>query len=269
MDFFLFWFRCFYDSANLWWNIVLWADSVVTIIAAGYLVHRRGKPFNKSDTIMRVAFHVGWVVFAFSFLLINPYVQYGRKSDEANEAKDQWVTVSNELKITQARLADSERSRIRLLEQVSAQGKAAPDYIVGTKFTYNKLREVFPFGYTIFWSKTGSQETTDRFKVVKTGRTEWEMDWDNVIMEVDYSNHIVTWKLPSVSAQGPGLSVGGGLKMQCSSAFKAGQIHLAPLVQLPGGQPVLHVGTLSDDQLSPVFVIGLRICTDRIFTIKN
>lgn len=127
-----------------------------------------------------------------------------------------------------------------------------PDYIEGTKFTHAQLHEMFPFGYTVIYF-SGNRRFRD--EVVRTAKLEWKLDVDNITIEPDFSAGTVRWTLPNVSTE-------GNLRLKVNrltlyTKLQAGSGGTAPVYVR--NQPGLYVLTLSDNQHSPVFLVGYRI----------
>jgi len=74
----------------------------------------------------------------------------------------------------------------------------------------------------------------------------------------DYFGGKVNWTIPNVSSEpvGAGLHLTVG-ELHMVSDFKKGAFERMPV--MPVNKPVMYVGTLNDNQRTPVFAIGYRI----------
>jgi hypothetical protein len=140
---------------------------------------------------------------------------------------------------------------------------AQPAYIEGTDVTYKQLEELLPFGNAIFYYSENKRFT---YQVFKNGLVDWQIDWDNVKIEPDFVAGTVKWTIPApISIVGTNINI----QMKGNSAavgvipFKRDKIFSAGLLYDSPNKPTLWIGTLSDDQRSPVFVIGFRIESER------
>ncbi|MGD1088783.1 MAG: hypothetical protein ABR955_08680 [Verrucomicrobiota bacterium] len=131
------------------------------------------------------------------------------------------------------------------------------DYIEGTDFTHKQLWNTFPFGYAIIHF---GQNRIENYEIVTNGLMDWKIDLNHVIIKPNYFEGKVEWTIPHVSATSiSGLDFNAG-EMEAISDFKTGSL-AAPGVLVAKNKPVLCIGTLNDNQRSPVFVIGYRIIT--------
>lgn len=132
-----------------------------------------------------------------------------------------------------------------------------PNFISGTEYTHDDLKNLFPFGYAIIYF---SQNTRDRHEVFKTGLMEWSLDWDKTKIVPDIANGTVSWEVVIASAANPDRhqSLKDGLIVD-KTDFKNGAWGMG--FQFDRDQPVLYWVTLSANQQSPVFAIGCRIPT--------
>ena len=134
---------------------------------------------------------------------------------------------------------------------------AEPDYVEGTRFTHAELKDIFPFGYTIFYSD-GNERF--RYEVVTNGLLDWSIDLDNVKFEPDFSRGIVSLHIPPLSAKGKNGATMDDVEMgDGSMPFKTGAIFKFPFVF--ANLPAVWVAVLSDNQRMPVFALGFRIPT--------
>jgi len=132
-----------------------------------------------------------------------------------------------------------------------------PDYIPGTQTTHATLRASFPFGYVIF-SRPQDRLINEVFPGDYLG---WTADWSKVQIEPNFSDKTVKWSIPQVKgskeSQGSNIKISVGL-MVMTIPISVGQFFPVRFFRVQG-QPQMYLGTLSDDQRAPIFVIGLRI----------
>lgn len=130
-------------------------------------------------------------------------------------------------------------------------------FIEGTQTTYKRLSEAFPFGYAVFFY---GQNKIIRNEIISNGLMDWKLDTDKVGIEPNFYTGMVTWTIPDVSItdSGPGGKIiMNGSSFTLSFPMRRGVSHLAGISN--GNKPVMYVGTISDDQRRPVFVLGFRI----------
>jgi len=127
-DLFSFWFKIFLDASNIALAIILWADGLVTVTAAVVLSHKglvlwwgdtKEGGLSKQDWIMKRSFYVGMTVFVILFCIVNPFLRYQQKASEATQAQRGVIHISNELRITKSDLAESEKARLKLIENTA------------------------------------------------------------------------------------------------------------------------------------------------------
>jgi hypothetical protein len=175
------------------------------------------------------------------------------------------------VRTSENRSADAERKEEHAVitnipgqfSNLSAAMVVQQDYIGGTRFTHKKVREIFPFGYAVIYF---SGEQRFRYETFRTGLIEWTLDWNNVKIEPDFSAATVHWTIPTVLIKGTNVHHGSTADLnvgaiETESVFKAGAMNRVGIVDFKD-DPVIYVGTLSDNQRSPVFVIGFRIVSD-------
>jgi len=132
-----------------------------------------------------------------------------------------------------------------------------PDFIEGTRYTQNRLNEIFPYGYVVFWY---GQNHILRNQISKNGKQDWKLDVDAVSLDPDFDSGKVTWMLPSVNSTPEGfwpeLTINGST-IHVTANLKEGFARQAGF--LVENKPMMYVMTLSDNQRTPVFAIGFRI----------
>jgi len=188
-------------------------------------------------------------VMAFTSRLV--YVRTSENRSAAAERKQEHTVITD---------IPGQFSKLRA--DMSAKSENAivqPDYIEGTRVTHSDLGYMFPYGYGIIYL---NRDKRLKYEVFKTGKTEWVLDWDKVKIEPDVSKQIVHWSVPIVETKITKVPNGNAFKMvggsiSTDSTFKPGEYRRAGVYM--ESVPVMHVGTLSDNQLTPVFVIGFRI----------
>lgn len=130
------------------------------------------------------------------------------------------------------------------------------DIIEGTLYTRAQLSKRFPFGYAVFFF---GQNRILSDEVVTNGLMEWTLDEKHVSIEPDVQNRVVQWNIPqnNITSLSPHVHIQGG-SISMTSPFKTGLFVRSRVLFVPN-KPLLYIGTLSDDQRFPVFVIGFRI----------
>ena len=103
----------------------------------------------------------------------------------------QIVEIRKSSAITQSNPTTRSPTQINVIQQ--------QDYIEGTHFTQTQLKQIFPFGYTVFYSD-GNERF--RYEVFTNGLLDWNMDLDSVKFEPDFSRGIVKLHIPPLSAKG-------------------------------------------------------------------
>jgi hypothetical protein len=138
-----------------------------------------------------------------------------------------------------------------------------PDFIPGTRATHAQMRNVFPFGYTIFSERDGRWTYDAR----PSEKYQWSGNWSLVKITPDFSRKCVMWEIPSITA----IKSGSQGANEYSNNWIFFSVPLIPnfitLVENPvcpcfDNEPCLWVCTLNDDQRFPVFCIGFKIASE-------
>jgi len=139
---------------------------------------------------------------------------------------------------------------------------AQPDYVPGTTLTYAQLREIFPFGYTLFIFNEG----TFTYRIFPSDKLQWASDWERIEITPDFSKNMVTWRIPQLSAsitrEGKVHHFMRDIVFVLTVPIQQGRfdkIGLFSFDQLVTDAPYPFVGTLSANQRSPIFIMGFRI----------
>jgi hypothetical protein len=138
----------------------------------------------------------------------------------------------------------------------------AASFIPGTRFTFPEIRERFPLGYVIFSGTDGEF----RFKAHPTDRLVWECDWSLTTIKPDFRKGEVAWTIRDLGA----FYIREGQKIPVVTAKNVHLNYRVPLVGFHASQtpvsspnsPDMILGTLSNDQLNPVFIVGFAILPD-------
>lgn len=134
-----------------------------------------------------------------------------------------------------------------------------PDYIDGTKFTHNELKEDFPFGYIVFRLKDAKWT----YEPEVDGHIKDSADWSKVSITPDFINKTATWIIPNAGLDDPeGHNLYVGNQGKVTIPMDIGKCWPATIIlESDQTQIMAMVGTLSANQLHPVFVLGFRIPT--------
>jgi hypothetical protein len=133
-----------------------------------------------------------------------------------------------------------------------------PDYIEGTQFTHNQITDVFPFGYAVFRLQGGKCI----YEPDKNQHLKVDIDWSGVKFMPDFVNKMVRFEIPSASFSIPEAAI---LIKDChigpgDEPMQVGHAYIVPVgFDFAYTEPQLYMGTLSDNELNPVFVLGFRI----------
>lgn len=132
------------------------------------------------------------------------------------------------------------------------------DTIRGTKFTHEQLEENFPFGYVVFrladakWIYEPDQSLLEK-----------HIDWAKVAITPDFSKKTVDWYIPHLNLTWTRFNIRlANIGASVTTPMTIGRFHYFEPVRFGGvnqGEPAMCLGTLSDNQLHPVFVLGFRI----------
>ena len=131
-----------------------------------------------------------------------------------------------------------------------------PDYIPGTLITHSQLKNLFPFGYIIVSFRDGYEAFDPR---LQEDQLKIDVDWKQIKITPDFEKRTVVWEVrnmhvykPHSRAEIADLNIRQEYPMTVGSAF------LYPL-GFGKASPHIHFGTLNDNQVSPIFVLGFRI----------
>lgn len=131
--------------------------------------------------------------------------------------------------------------------------------IDGTQVSYGQLNEFFPFGFTTFSLDSKQNLTQNR---TKTGFMEWKIDWSRLKITPDVTKGKVEWVFPPMYSTNLDVEEVEPIPFDWYEVhdFKKGFFGL----NLPSvvGQPSVFAGVINDNQLNPIFAIGMRIRTD-------
>jgi len=89
---------------------------------------------------------------------------------------------------------------------------------------------------------------------------QWAADWDKLRIIPDFIKKSVWWEIPNLRSTNTKIQVHNGYIGQ-EVPIDTKQFWVLQAIVF-AGQPMLMVGTLSDDQRYPVFVLGFRIISD-------
>jgi hypothetical protein len=135
-----------------------------------------------------------------------------------------------------------------------------PDYIEGTQFTRMLMDDRFPFGYAIFFVREGDKLVHE---VSAAGRLQWDINWDNVKIEPDFAAQKVKWTIPQYRAKNKSANFSIDAAAIDITPFSVGNRACSGYLSLT--DPLPFLGILSDNQRSPVFIIGFRVATAKDF----
>ncbi len=148
-----------------------------------------------------------------------------------------------------------ERKEARIKLAIKTSIPSLPDYFPGTQITRSRLREVFPFGYAVIFFGKSERE---RWEVWRTGKLEWKIDLDNIIIDPHPETDTVSWVIPPISAIGTNYhGEFHGVNLYVTSHFTPGSMENSGFVIADA--PNIYVAVLGNNQRTPVFAIGFRI----------
>ena len=143
----------------------------------------------------------------------------------------------------------------QLLEQVHH------DYVDGTTTERAELRTQFPFGYVVV-RQSVDMET---WQPNPLNHIEWRIDWDKTTINPDFATRTVSWQIinPSATKLRNGKKVGSlnsdNVAFLQTVPLIVGDYYPVRAVSLGANEPQIFVGTISDNQRIPVFVLGFRL----------
>jgi hypothetical protein len=135
------------------------------------------------------------------------------------------------------------------------------DYIEGTTFTYAMLKDALPFGYVLFYWRDGEIRS---WIPHPDSRLEWNVDWNRVRITPDFAERTVVFEFPEIGfsylQDGVRKPVGSGNRVTTRPiTMRVGDLRGLQAIFHGKNEPTLCVATLSDNQRTPVFIVGFRI----------
>jgi hypothetical protein len=162
---------------------------------------------------------------------------------------------AHKLVVYKESLEISESDRIAGIER--ALTNRPPTFIKGTKYTFDDMERLFPFGYMVLFANGDKMV----FESGPYKSSQWTEDWNQANITADFSTHTFVYSLPGIKfasyADYGGVDL-SNLVFTNHRPFKVGEFHKPPLVGIEG-VPRAFVGLLGGDQKDYVFVMGLRI----------
>ena len=131
-----------------------------------------------------------------------------------------------------------------------------PDLIPDTKFSFEHLERIFPFGYDIIYP---NEHKCYSYENDATGRIQWTINWKTVQFAPDFRAGTVAITVTDVSQKGTGANTfEGSNSFTGVFTFKNGQWGIIP-IPTPRIGPTIYGVILSADQANPVVAIGFRM----------
>lgn len=133
------------------------------------------------------------------------------------------------------------------------------DFIEGTSMSRTALKEQMPFGYAIFRNSID----TEIWQPNPLKHIEWSVDWGAIIATPDKTNKKVIWQIRSLEVFESDNGVRGKQLVDLKHFTGTYWMVLNKPIRLTlvgvKDEPEVFVETLSDNQRTPIFVLGLRI----------
>ena len=138
-----------------------------------------------------------------------------------------------------------------------------PDYIEGTKKSRKDLEDTFSFGYVVFRLKDKIWTYQPYFEE----HTRFQIEWSEVKIEPNFVNRTVSWNFPEVNFTNSPHGNWGRRNRWSATIPMRENVFRSFRTLIPGfadrNDPSIFIGTLSENQLHPVFVIGFRIISEQ------
>ena len=163
------------------------------------------------------------------------------------------ISLSQPPKTTQKESSTSQPTPLQTSTPVPTSSR--PESVPSTGIPYAKLEALFPFGYVVFLMGKGKHT----YEPEPSEKLRWIADWSKVEIIPDFSKRTVRWNIPSLSStttahhlQVLRQQTGGMYPLDTKRIFAIKSMYVE-------NEPLIWVGTLSDDQRFPIFVLGFRI----------
>ena len=130
---------------------------------------------------------------------------------------------------------------------------APTETIPGTNVTEQQVRDFFPYGYVIFSFRDGNWT----YSPLPSDKMQFTADWSKVTIIPNFGTGEAKWEVPDVKSTNTSVHLQGYSFGQDNVPLNPNQFWIMQGLVF-SGQPVPVMGTLSDNQRFPVFVLGFR-----------